>query len=360
MQDTFYTSPPIKTKSINQQITRDMRRLHHCRSIELSVEKQRQLKTARCMSKSKNDLKNLRSTDMMSGLIVHCDRHWNDNQFMGSISFACFLTNKEKDAYSELSEKIFHRIGVKNDRFEIRISSQLQTKNGKCTLSIMTDIDVTCLLTYNPSDWHEINVEVVEKSVQAKIHSACTPLALKPTSNSQSPVGTPYLKSVSGSNQPFGSVPSLGITSTKKDHGTPTSTNKHSEVDDSDSFETSDTEDECSSDSYTSNDLNGVSEVPQCGGQVERFELKVRRSNHTRKQSGRPKKQSGRPQKPRTPFAGEKRKQQTCLNCGQKGHNKKGCQKPSSTASKPARKARTCSVCKKEGHNRLKCPDKPP
>ncbi|KAK4848115.1 hypothetical protein QYF36_009487 [Acer negundo] len=44
--------------------------LHHCRSIELSAEKQRQLKTARCLSRSKNDLKNLRFTDTITGLIV--------------------------------------------------------------------------------------------------------------------------------------------------------------------------------------------------------------------------------------------------------------------------------------------------
>jgi hypothetical protein len=72
------------------------------------------------------------------------------------------------------------------------------------------------------------------------------------------------------------------------------------------------------------------------------------------------KKQSGRPKKSRTPSAGEKRKLQTCSNCGQKGHNKKHCPNPSSTTSKRTKKARTCSICKKEGHNRLKCPDRPP
>ena len=41
-------------------------------------------------------------------------------------------------------------------------------------------------------------------------------------------------------------------------------------------------------------------------------------------------KQSGRPKKSRTPSAGEKRKKQTCSNCGAIGHNKKNCPKPSS------------------------------
>ncbi|KAK3222048.1 hypothetical protein Dsin_009073 [Dipteronia sinensis] len=60
----------------------------------------------------------------------------------------------------------------------------------------------------------------------------------------ESPVGTPYFKSVSGSNQPFGSVPSPGFTST----------NKHAEdvVDDSESSETSDTDDETCSNRQTS------------------------------------------------------------------------------------------------------------
>ena len=84
---------------------------------------------------------------------------------MGPISFACFLTNKEKDTYSELSEIIFDRIGVNSDRFNIRISSKLKTKNERCTLSMKTDVDVTCLLTHKQSNWHEINVKVVEISI---------------------------------------------------------------------------------------------------------------------------------------------------------------------------------------------------
>ncbi|KAK3204507.1 hypothetical protein Dsin_018553 [Dipteronia sinensis] len=205
---------------------------------------------------------------------------------IGRVTGPFFLTNKEKDTYSELSEIIFHQIEVKSDIFEIRISSQLKTENERCTLSIMTDADVTCLLTHKQSDWHEINVEVVEIFVQEKatatvfrtpiksrkttINLACTMSTLKPTSNPQSPVGTPYFISVSGSNQPFGSVPSPGITSTEKGHETPVSTNKHVDVDDTiDASETSYTEEESGTDDDTSNSPNGVSEVPQCDGQAE-------------------------------------------------------------------------------------------
>ncbi|KAK3204670.1 hypothetical protein Dsin_018716 [Dipteronia sinensis] len=67
-----------------------------------------------------------------------------------------------------------------------------------------------------------------------------------------------------------------------------------------------------------------------------------------------------RPKKLRIPSTREKRKLQSCLKCGKKGHNKITYPEPSSSTCKPAKKARTCSICKKEGHNRLKCPDKPP
>ncbi|KAK3229731.1 hypothetical protein Dsin_001612 [Dipteronia sinensis] len=262
----------------------------------------------------------------MKGLLVYyCDRHWKGNQSMGLMFFACFLTNKEKDTYSELLKTIFHRIGVKSNRFEIRISSQLKTENGRCTLSIMNDADVTCLLTYKQSDWHEINVKVVEISVPEKaitnvfqtpiksrkttINLACTLSALKPTSNPQSSVATPHFKSVSGSNQPFRSIPSPRITSIEKDHRTPASTNKHADVDDTDSSETSYTEDESGSELYSiqpvrSKDLfedqgDQGSQGPIYKEQIfkdkqtlkgalglyalqERFEYKVKRSNHTR------------------------------------------------------------------------------
>ncbi|KAK3221590.1 hypothetical protein Dsin_008615 [Dipteronia sinensis] len=199
------------------------------------------------------------STDKMDGFIVHCDRHWIDNQVMGPISFTC-----NEDKYSKLLETICHRIGVSSDRFQIRISSDLITEKGSCTLPIMSDTDVSCLLSHNQSSCTEIKVEVVERSVPPKgsenvfqilmkfknttIHS-CIPSAFKPSSNSESLIGTPYFKSVSGSNQPY--WPSPGFRSTEKDQRTPPSTNKHveTEVDDSDSSETSDIEDkdECSS-----------------------------------------------------------------------------------------------------------------
>ncbi|KAK3195218.1 hypothetical protein Dsin_026528 [Dipteronia sinensis] len=105
------------------------------------------------------------STDTMVGFIVHCSGYWKDwdcSQFIEPISFACCLTNKVKDIYSELSEKIYHRIGVSSRMFELNISSQLKTKTREFTLSIKTDDDVTCLLSHKQSDWHEIHVQVVE------------------------------------------------------------------------------------------------------------------------------------------------------------------------------------------------------
>jgi hypothetical protein len=44
---------------------------------------------------------------------------------------------------------------------------------------------------------------------------------------------------------------------------------------------------------------------------------------------------TGRPKKNRMPSVGEKRKQQTCGNCGHKGHNKKSCSNPSCSTGKP-------------------------
>ncbi|KAK3218601.1 hypothetical protein Dsin_012571 [Dipteronia sinensis] len=67
---------------------------------------------------------------------------------------------------------------------------------------------------------------------------------------------------------------------------------------------------------------------------------------------------TGRPKKNQTLSVGEKRKQQTCGNCGRKRHNKKSCRNPSRSTEKPTKKPRTCTVCKKEGHNKLKCPDR--
>ncbi|KAK3228641.1 hypothetical protein Dsin_000522 [Dipteronia sinensis] len=192
----------------------------------------------------------------MAGFLVHCDRHWIGNQVMGPISFAC-----NEDKYSKLLETICHRIGVSSERFHIRISSELTTAKGTCTLSIMSNVDVSCLFSHNQSSWTEIKVEVVErfvppeaaenvfqtpmKSRNTTIHS-CIPSVFKPSSNSKSPVDTQYFKSVSGSNQQFGSVPSPRFTTAENVEGSPASTNKHAEdvVDDSDSSETSNTDDE--------------------------------------------------------------------------------------------------------------------
>ncbi|KAK3183209.1 hypothetical protein Dsin_030495 [Dipteronia sinensis] len=105
----------------------------------------------------------------------------------------------------------------------------------------MTGANVTCLLTHKQSDCHEINVKVVEISVPTKA-----------TANL------------------IGSVPSPEFTSTEKDHRTPASTNKHAYVDDIDGSETSYTEDESDTNGDTSNDPNGVLKVPQCDGQAEK------------------------------------------------------------------------------------------
>ncbi|KAK3198435.1 hypothetical protein Dsin_021850 [Dipteronia sinensis] len=208
----------------------------------------------------------------MDGFIVHCDRHWIDDQVMGPISFAC-----HDDKYSKLLETICHRIRVSNDRFQISLSSKLLTPKRGCTLSIMSDSDVSCLLSHNRSLslWIEIKVEVVERSVPPKAtenvfqtlmksrnttNQSCIPSACKPSRISESPISTLYLPSVSGSNQPFGPVPSPEFTSAEKDQRTSPSTTKHAEaeVDDSDSFDTSDTEDESSSDGHASTDCKEV------------------------------------------------------------------------------------------------------
>ena len=108
-----------------------------------------------------------------------------------------------------------HRIGVSSDIFQIRISSELITAKGSCTLSIMTDNDVSYLLSHNQSSWTEIKVEVVERFVPLKAAenvfqtpmksknttiNSCILSAFKRTSNSESPIGTPYFKSMNGSN----------------------------------------------------------------------------------------------------------------------------------------------------------------
>ena len=212
--------------------------------------------------------------DTMDGFIVHCDRHWIDDEVMGPISFAC-----HDEKYSKLFETICHRIGVSNDRFRISLSSELLTPKGSCTLSVMSDSDVSCLLSHNRSLslWTEIKVEVVERSIPAKATEnvfqtviksrnttiqSCIPSGCKPSGNSESPISTPLFPSVSGSNQPFGPVPSPGFTSTEKDQGTPASTTKHADaevkVDDYDSSSSESSSDESSSERQPSTDCREV------------------------------------------------------------------------------------------------------
>ena len=187
--------------------------------------------------------------DTMDGFIVHCDRHWIDDQVMGPISFAC-----HDNKYSKLLETICDRIGVSKDRFWISLTSEILTLKGSCKLSIMSDSDVSCLLCHKQSSWSEITVEVVERCVPPKATENAfetpmkrsMPSACKPSCNSESLMSTPYLRSVSGSNQPFRPVdnqPTPGLIAGGVDHGTPASTTKHAkvEVDDCDSSETSDT-----------------------------------------------------------------------------------------------------------------------
>ncbi|KAK1587791.1 hypothetical protein Q3G72_016837 [Acer saccharum] len=208
----------------------------------------------------------------MDGFIVHCDRHWIDDQVMGPISFAC-----HDEKYSKLFKTICHRIRVSNDRFRISLSLELLTQKRSCTLSIMSNSDVSCLLSHNRSLslWTEIKVKVVERSVPAKATEnvfqtpmksrnitiqSCIPLACKPSGISESPISTPYFPSVSGSNKPFGPVPSPGFTSTEKDQGTPASTTKHTEakVDGFDSSSSEFSSDESSSDGQASTNCREV------------------------------------------------------------------------------------------------------
>ena len=129
--------------------------------------------------------------DTLDGFIVHCDRHWIDDEVLGPISFAC-----HDNKYSKLLETVCHRIGVSNDRFRINLSSELLTPKGSCTLSILSDSDVSCLLSHNRSSWTEIKVEVVERPVPLKATESVfqTPMKFsmpKPFGISESPISTP-------------------------------------------------------------------------------------------------------------------------------------------------------------------------
>ena len=213
-------------------------------------------------------------TDSMIAFLIRCSGYWKGNQLFGPTTFACCVSKSLKGIYSEMVEKLYGRIGVCRDRFELKISSQLTG----ISLLINADDEVNFILMHSKSDWPEIDVEVVEKSIavhetprtarNTTINLECTVLPFTPTSNLNSPVGTSQYKSVSGSNHPHASVPSPNSTSPWTNDGTPASTNKHADVDDTDGSETSDTEDDSRTDDDTTNDPNGVSEVPQCGGQA--------------------------------------------------------------------------------------------
>ncbi|KAK3187967.1 hypothetical protein Dsin_027528 [Dipteronia sinensis] len=101
------------------------------------------------------------STDTIIGFIVHFGGYLKGSRFIYPISFACCVTNKVKEMYSELSEKIYHRIGVSSDEFELKISSQLKTETEEFRLSIATEDDLTCVLSHKTSDWPQVHVELV-------------------------------------------------------------------------------------------------------------------------------------------------------------------------------------------------------
>ncbi|KAK0574087.1 hypothetical protein LWI29_018010 [Acer saccharum] len=114
------------------------------------------------------------------------------------------------------------RIGVSNDRFRISLSSELLTPKGSCTLSIMSDSDVSCLLSHNRSLslWTEIKQPTVWASAFPRI----------------------YID--------------------EKDQGTPASTTKHADaevkVDDYDSSSSESSSDESSSERQPSTDCREV------------------------------------------------------------------------------------------------------
>ena len=125
--------------------------------------------------------------------------------------------------------------------------------------------------------WTEIKVEVVERSVPAKATEivfktvmksrnttiqSCIPSGCKPSGIFESPISTPFFPLMSGSNQPFGPVPSPGFTSAEKDQGTLASNTKHADaevkVDDYDSSSSESSSDESSSDGQPSTDCREV------------------------------------------------------------------------------------------------------
>ncbi|KAK2640698.1 hypothetical protein Ddye_028493 [Dipteronia dyeriana] len=108
------------------------------------------------------------------GLVMNYNGHWDSARFMGSSPFAVCVTTELK--HDQLFEKIYQRVGVNRDRFELKLSTMANTKTGKKVLPIMYDGDVEFVLI-NAECTPEIFVEVVERPVASleTVHVYQTP-----------------------------------------------------------------------------------------------------------------------------------------------------------------------------------------
>ncbi|KAK0600525.1 hypothetical protein LWI29_015847 [Acer saccharum] len=120
------------------------------------------------------------------GLLVNYDGHWDGAQFMGSSPFGVCVSTDEK--HDQLLEKIYLRVGVNRDRFELKLSAMSNTKTGKKILPILSDGDVEFVLV-NTECTPEVFVEVVERPIAEleTVHVLQTPKAIPvhPTSFSK-------------------------------------------------------------------------------------------------------------------------------------------------------------------------------
>ncbi|KAK0598997.1 hypothetical protein LWI29_001362 [Acer saccharum] len=73
-----------------------------------------------------------------------------------------FVSTEEK--HDQLLEKIYRRVGVNRDKFELKLSTMVNTKTGKIILPILCDGDVEFVLV-NTECTPEVFVEVVERPV---------------------------------------------------------------------------------------------------------------------------------------------------------------------------------------------------
>ena len=136
-------------------------------------------------------------TDSMIAFLVRCSGYFKGNQFVGPSIFACCVSKTVKGIYSEMVEKLYNRIGLCRDRFELKISSQLTG----ISLLINADDEVNFILMHTKSEWPEIVVEVFNKSGgvhetprmarNTTINLECTVPPFTPTSNLNSPIATP-------------------------------------------------------------------------------------------------------------------------------------------------------------------------